>query len=116
MEANDERRHDARKPYEKPIIYADESKEYYYRGRTLNFSDGGLCFECESALKPGQKVYTMRKNKRDPEIFEYYRPDAAGADTSDDFLGEVRWCRPIKWKETDDGYDIGLLYTTGGNA
>ena len=76
----------------------------YIRGRMMNYSQNGLYFESESALRPGLSVLIrVQKNlaaDTNCEIKEGFRSLV---------LGEVKWCKKFI-SEGAAYYGIGVKY------
>jgi len=95
------KRCDPRNYYKAPIIYARENSSSYSDATMYNFSEGGMYFESDYAIRSGSYIY-IRMINFSPDV---YVPGAYKA-----YVAQVRWCRKI----SDGGrplYGSGVKYT-----
>lgn len=102
----EKRRHE-RFALDDSIIYSDKDNEYYFRGRSVNYSREGLCFTTSSALKKGEHICLLKEDEN--ESYQYYRPGISKKHGRAYYIAEVRWCRKESEKDTNC-YTIGVRF------
>jgi len=92
----------SRNYYCSPIRYSRVSSPNFFDARMLNSSVGGMYFETQQPLNPGDSIFIkMMDMAPDP-----YWPEARGA-----YLAEVRWCEKND-KKSDSPFGIGVRFIT----
>jgi hypothetical protein len=100
MALYDEKRAYARYDNDTAIVYAFQDSDQFSKARLCNYCEGGMCFESSSALEPGSDIYIM---------MEDFMPDADDTEFYDGYLAEVRWCRKVSMKNSDQ-FIVGVKY------
>lgn len=96
MEALPEKRSTERYYRDSPIMVEYDTANYC-SAMMFNYSKGGMYFEVDKKLEPGNEIYIGIENS--PYT---YRPAV--------FRAEVRWCREIKDDEAMYFYGVGVKY------
>ena len=96
MDAMPEKRTGARFYKDSPIMIEYDTANYC-SAMMYNYSDGGMYFEVDRVLEPGEEIYIGIENS--PYSF---RPAV--------FRAEVRWCREIGDEEALYFYGVGVRY------
>jgi hypothetical protein len=100
MTRSDEKREYVRYDLDTPIVYAFQDSDQFNPARLCNYCKGGMCFEAENAVEPGEDIYIMMEN---------FLPDSIGDEFYDGYLAEVRWCRKPARKPSHQ-FLIGVRY------
>lgn len=66
MDSNDERRNHRRFVYEADISHDLLAHNHVYKGKLFNFGKGGLYFESDQSIFPGEEVFIKFENQQDP--------------------------------------------------
>ncbi len=97
-----EQRDFERNTAEAPMVFADWNSHNWKKGGICNFSQGGLNFESNTLLQPGEDIFIKIENFM-ADILEN-----AGKDMP--LRAEVVWCKESA-KEYTPFYEIGAKYT-----
>ena len=97
MKTTWEARSNARFDYAATILIENLPKGTYHHGKMVNYSVGGLCFECTVAYAPGA-----------PIIFGIENSPYAGCRGV--YHGHVKWCRRLPEKQSLYDFGIGVAY------
>ena len=65
MDSNDERRNHRRFVYEADISHDLLAHNHVYKGKLFNFGKGGLYFESDQSIFPGEEVFIKFENQQD---------------------------------------------------
>jgi hypothetical protein len=86
------------------ITWTYFNTDHFFRGKLLNYSESGLCFESEFKLQPGATIYIrLDKFLTDPSDCKFHE----GVRTVT--LGEAKWCKEI-YVVGSHKYAIGIKY------
>ncbi len=82
---------------EAPVILEDFRTGFNYAGMLFNYSTEGGYFESSYAPRPGRKIRIKIEGL--PDVF-----------TSQIYLAEIRWRRPLPENQTAYTYGVGIKY------
>jgi hypothetical protein len=86
------------------VCVAPFNSTQYFQGKMANYSQNGLYFESESALKPGTSILIRVQNNLDANgTFEFKEGFRSIS------LGEVKWCKEFI-SEGSTHYAVGVKY------
>jgi Tfp pilus assembly protein PilZ len=97
MKTTWESRNNARFNHTATILIENLPEGTYHHGKMVNYSAGGLCFECSLAYASGA-----------PIIFGIENTPYAGCRGV--YHGHVKWCRPLPEKQSLYDFGIGVAY------
>ena len=100
MTPYNEKREYVRYHLDTPIMYAFQDSDQFIPARLCNYCKGGMCFETDNAIEPGEDIYIMMENFLEDTIDANFHPG---------YLAEVRWCRQHS-PEPSDPFLIGVKY------
>jgi hypothetical protein len=86
------------------IAWTFFNTDHFFRGKLLNYSESGLCFESEFKLRPGATIY-IRLDKFSPDPYNCKLHEGFRTVT----LGEAKWCKEI-YVVGSHKYAIGVKY------
>ena len=90
------------------VCVAPFNSTQYVKGTMTNYSQNGLYFESESALKPGTSILIRVQNNLDADgTFEFKEGFRSMS------LGEVKWCKEFI-SEGSAHYAVGVKYYEPG--
>jgi len=101
-----QRRYD-RQDHRAAIQFSRYNTNRYHHGRLKNIGEGGLCFESQTALRPGESVFIriVPITVDSTQTATPPNPNGLRAFT----MGEVKWCLELSESETYT-YGIGIQY------
>lgn len=97
MKATREHRYNQRTYQKTPVIIEDFGTGYQFGGTMLNYSADGMYLEADYAPRRRRKI-RIKFN------------DIAEDSTSQIYLAEIRWRRPVTGNGSSYAYGIGVRY------
>jgi hypothetical protein len=89
------------------IQFSRYNTNHYHQGRLKNISEGGLYFESQTALRPGETIFI-----RIIPLSAHPSPAAGSVKIQGlraSTLGEVKWCRELSESKIYR-YGVGIQY------
>ena len=97
MPSNYDYRKSSRFEHRSTVMLANEHSEYFSYAQMRNFSDGGLYFESDNALKPGTKI----------RIRFDHLPFQSGPGI---LKSVVSWCRELPYDDSRYAFGVGVRF------
>ena len=86
------------------VYVAPFNSTQYFQGKMVNYSQNGMHFESESALKPGTSILIRVQNNLDADGTFAFEEGFRSMS-----LGEVKWCKEFI-SEGSAHYAVGVKY------
>ena len=99
MNIGNERRKHERLPCETPILHNTTPADFFYKGTMYNFSKGGLYFESNEDLLPGNEITISIKEPPQQFINESHQY----------FDVKIMWCLEIQGSPHQVGYGAKII-------